>query len=255
MKGVLTWRQMVPTLITLTAMICGFFSILVTVQSMGRPNAADYHRWAAQLIMLAMILDGIDGNVARRLRGCSEMGSELDTYVDMTAFGIAPAVLIYAVSSHGADEWRVLLMTSAVVLSGVMRLARFKVHDPSRGQMGYSGLPITACAAWVATLVLISASDPQDRFSLNSGPMAVLFLLGILVFIFLQVSSVRYPKPTKKPLLFVPMVVLVSLLFIPRSRLSLYAAIAIIAMGLCYVVLGPLYMRRLARNAAEGGEE
>ena len=70
-------------------MLAGFLSILVTFEGMhmARP---DLYSSAAQLIMLAMILDGLDGNVARMLKGESDFGAELDTYVDMTAFGIAP---------------------------------------------------------------------------------------------------------------------------------------------------------------------
>ena len=136
MKSLITWRQLVPISITLMAMLCGFFSILVTVESMNETlaRAGAMHRWAALLIMLAMILDGIDGNVARRLKGCTDIGAELDTYVDMTAFGIAPAVLIYVVMLTGSVPqdsarifWRVG-MTAVVVLSGVVRLALSLIH-------------------------------------------------------------------------------------------------------------------------------
>lgn len=255
MKPILNWRQLIPISITLMAMLCGFFSILVTMESRGLPlgEGGVYHRWAALLIMLAMILDGLDGNVARKLKGCSEMGAELDTYVDMTAFGIAPAVLIYTVMLAGHDAnsgartfWRVA-MTAAVVLSGVVRLARFKARDPHRGQMGYTGLPITACAGWVAMLVFVSQSKPFERFSLSQGPVALLFLAGVLSFIILQVSNVRYPKPTKHPALFIPMVVMVCILFIP-GKIPVYAAAFMVIMVLSYIMLGPLYMRRALRQ-------
>lgn len=247
MRPRLTWRQLLPITITLAAMMSGFFSILVTLESKGldQESAGSLHRLAAQLIMLAMILDGLDGNLARRLGGCTEIGAELDTYVDMTAFGIAPAVLIYVVTLSGSPVWRVV-MTSCVVLSGVLRLSRFKVRDPFRGQQGFSGLPITACAAWVAMFVFISQTQPYERFSLRHGPVALLFLSGIVAFIILQVSMVRYPKPTKHPALFVPMVVMVCLLFIPLRywRLSMHAAEIMVFLVGVYVVLGPVYSRR-----------
>jgi CDP-diacylglycerol--serine O-phosphatidyltransferase len=256
MKSELTWRQLVPLSITLTAMLCGFFSILVTVESMNETlaRAGEMHRWAALLIMLAMILDGIDGNVARKLKGCTEMGAELDTYVDMTAFGIAPAVLIYTVMLTGSVPqdnarifWRVA-MTAVVVLSGVVRLARFKAKDPSRGQGGYTGLPITACAGWVAMLVFISQSEPFENYSLNSGWVAAIFIAGVLAFISLQVSNVRYPKPTKHPALFIPMVIMVAVLFGPQ-KIALPAAVFMILMVLGYIGLGPLYMKHVERRA------
>jgi CDP-diacylglycerol--serine O-phosphatidyltransferase len=261
-KPEITWRQLIPIGITLLAMLCGFFSILVTLESMGETleKAGAMHRWAALLIMLAMILDGIDGNVARKLRGCTEMGAELDTYVDMTAFGIAPAILIYAVMLTGSAPqdsarmgWRVA-MTAAVVLSGVVRLARFKAKDPSRGQKGYTGLPITACAGWVAMLVFVSQSEPFERFSLSQGPVAAMFLSGVLVFILLQVSNVRYPKPTKHPVLFIPMVIMVGVLFGPQ-RIALPAAVFMLAMVLAYIALGPLYMRQALKRETAAAPE
>ena len=262
MRSTLTWRQLIPISVTLAAMMCGFFSILVTLESMGEPmeKAGLMHQWAALLIMLAMILDGLDGNIARKLNGCTEMGAELDTYVDMTAFGIAPAVLIYVVMLTGSQEadssrvvWRVL-MTAAVVLSGVVRLARFKAKDPHRGQMGYTGLPITACASWVAMLVFVSQSPPFHTFSLHQGATAALFLAGVIVFIMLQVSNVRYQKPTKHPLMFIPMVAMVCVLFL-RNKFAVYAAEFMIIMVLLYITLGPLYMKRaLRRSQADGSQ-
>ena len=253
----LTWRQIIPISVTLGAMLCGFFSILVTVESMNETmeRAGAMHQWAALLIMLAMILDGIDGNIARKLKGCTEMGAELDTYVDMTAFGIAPAVLIYTVMLTGSVPqdtsrlfWRVA-MTAAVVLSGVVRLARFKVHDPERGQGGYTGLPITACAGWVAMLVFISQSKPFENYSLSSGWVAAVFLVGVLIFITLQVSNVRYPKPTKHPVLFIPMVIMVCVLFGPQ-KIAVPAAVFMVIMVLGYICLGPLYVKHIERRAA-----
>lgn len=254
----LTWRHKIPISITLMAMLCGFFSILVTLESMGEPlaKAGLMHRWAALLIMLAMILDGMDGNVARRLNGCTELGAELDTYVDLTAFGLAPALLIYVVMLTGnvpQDTHRAVLrvvMTSAVVLSGMLRLARFKATDPNRGHHGYTGLPITACAGWVAMLVYISQSEPFDKFSLSQGPVALLFLAGVIAFIVLQVSQVRYPKPTKHPALFIPMVLMVCVLFVPDQRIALPAATIMVTLVLVYIVLGPSYVRHMAKRRA-----
>lgn len=256
----LTWRELIPISVTLAAMLCGFFSILVTVESMNETleRAGAMHQWAALLIMLAMILDGIDGNVARKLNGCTEIGAELDTYVDMTAFGIAPAVLIYTVMLTGSvpeDQsrifWRVA-MTAVVVLSGVVRLARFKVKDPARGQGGYTGLPITACAGWVAMLVFISQSKPFENYSLSSGWVATIFLVGVLIFITLQVSNVRYPKPTKHPVLFIPMVIMVCVLFGPQ-KIAVPAAAFMVLMVLGYIAFGPLYVKHIERRAVPSG--
>ncbi len=256
----MSWRQLIPNAITLVAMSCGFFAILVTLEGMGNPEAYQYHRWAAQLIMLAMILDGLDGNIARRLKGASELGAELDTYVDMTAFGIAPALLIYVVSLQASPTWRVL-MTTAVVLSGVVRLARFKAHDPHRGQMGYRGLPITVSAGWVAVLVYFSQTLRAEWFSLSQGSVATLFIVGVMILIVLQVSNVRYPKPSKRMIFFVPSIILVMLLFVPlvnniirfmpdekAEGLALISSSLMVLMGIGYVMFGPWLHKKPASD-------
>jgi CDP-diacylglycerol--serine O-phosphatidyltransferase len=266
-KGlIVNWRQVAPTLFTLAAMLAGFLSILVAIQGMGVVNdvqaAARLYRWSALLIMLSMILDGIDGNLARWLKGQSDFGAELDTYVDLTAFGIAPAILIFAVTLQAKEPLVRVLLPSAVALSGVVRLARFKVKDPLRGQGGYAGLPITVNAAWVALLVFISQAPPRDRFSLNEGPVAALFLVGVLAFVILQVTNLRYPKPTKKAALFVPMVVLVALLLALghlAPRLGVRIAVFMIFLGALYVLIGPLFARGhaafVARREARAGRD
>jgi len=247
---------------TLAAMLAGFLSILITFEGM-RSGTPELYMRAAQLIMLAMILDGLDGTLARLLGGSTDFGAELDTYVDLTAFGIAPAILIFAVTMQGRDPlWRVIL-PSAVALSGVVRLARFKVKDPLRGQGGYAGLPITANAGWVSLFVFVSLAPPRDQFRLDQGPVAMLFLVGIVVFIVLQVTSLRYPKPTKKMAIFIPCIVLVALLWCLDHRMGAKVAILLLALGAGYVMIGPLFVkgvavhkaRREARNGVLNAQE
>ena len=252
-KRILNWRQIIPSAITIMAMLVAFISILITFQ--GMQGRHDLFRTSALLIMLAMILDGLDGNVARWLKGYSEFGSELDTYVDMTAFGIAPAVLIFAVTMKEDIDpiWRAIL-PSAVALSGMVRLARFKAKDPFRGQAGYVGLPITANAAWVSLFVFISQTPsqtpPTDRFSLREGWFATVFLCGVTMFIVLQITNFRYPKPTKKLSLFTLCVALVLLLilsgFLKLKTLGLIVSLTMIVLGLGYVIFGPLFVKSVS---------
>lgn len=255
----MTWRQVVPTTFTLMAMLSGFLSLIMTLEGMHRGDPVLY-AWSAKLIMLAMILDGLDGNIARWLKGSTEFGAELDTYVDMTAFGIAPAILIFAVTLQTKEPlWRVLL-PSCVALSGVVRLARFKVKDPLRGQGGYAGLPITANAGWVAMFVYLSQAVKDKGFSLGNGPVAVLFLSGIFLFIVLQITNLRYPKPTKKAVLFIPSMILVALLFWPDESIAVRVSIVLLICGVIYIFIGPLFVKgvevhRARKEAKLNGRE
>lgn len=252
-------RSILPVIVTLAAMLSGFLAILVTILGMAKePGYQIFGEpsflLAAKLIMLAMILDGLDGNIARWMKGSSAFGAELDTYVDLTAFGIAPAILIFAVTFQTKDDLIRILLPSAVALSGVVRLARFKVKDPLRGQGGYAGLPITANGAWVAVFVLLNQVT-EGRFALDHGWVATGFLLGIVMFITLQVTQVRYPKPTKNAFLFIPCILLVIGLFMPQQGIAAGSAITIIILGLAYIFIGPFFVKgveaRRARNEAK----
>ena len=115
--------------------------------------ASGNYMMAAQLILLSLFLDGIDGALARLLKASSTIGAELDTFVDMTSFGLAPAFLMYQVALKELGLVG-LGMAFAIVLSGGYRLSRFRAVDPYRGQHGYLGLPITVAAATMACFVI-----------------------------------------------------------------------------------------------------
>jgi hypothetical protein len=80
--------------------------------------------------------------------------------------------------------------------------------------------------------------------------VATLFLAGVFLFIVLQVTNLRYPKPTKKVWMFLPCVVLVALLFVPGDRLSVRVAITMIVLGVIYIVIGPLFVKGVAVHKA-----
>lgn len=127
------WRKIIPCACSFLALGAGVGSIL----AVGSGN------WllGGQLILVSLILDGLDGTLARLLRGQSSFGAELDTFVDVTSFGIAPAVLLYFYPNGGLQAvpvWGVLLAV-VYVMSGTARLARFRVVDPYRGQRGFWG--------------------------------------------------------------------------------------------------------------------
>ena len=141
------WRKCVPCACTFAALCAGMGSILAA--------GAGEFLLGAQLILVSLILDGLDGTLARLLRGQTSFGAELDTFVDITSFGIAPAALLYL---HPDGLQRIpfwgLALAFAYAASGAARLSRFRVVDPYRGQRGYLGLPITVAAGFVAAYLI-----------------------------------------------------------------------------------------------------
>ena len=118
-------RTLVPNLITLLALCAGLTAIRLSVE--------DKLEWAVAAIVFAALLDGIDGRVARMLKGTSRFGAELDSLADFVNFGVAPALMLYFWSLHDFHNvgWIVALLFA---LCGGLRLARFNVmlNDPSR---------------------------------------------------------------------------------------------------------------------------
>lgn len=242
------WRKIIPNLFTLAALVCAVLSII---------NAAGGEFIAsAQLIMLCLVFDGLDGNVARWVRGSTRFGADLDTFVDVIGYGVAPAMLAYelVMKDHGVLGLAFVCFT---VMSGAMRLARFRVADPFRGQRGFLGLPITVNAGWVAMLVFITQSgmvrdDVFGSLSLYAGPFAAFVWTLSTVFLVLQVSTLHYAKPTKAPLFFIAGIAMVMMLFL-QGGVALISALAMCAYGIFYALISPFLPRHEAlveENAA-----
>jgi len=210
-------------------MLAGFFSIIQA--------ASGHYLVSAQLIMLSMSLDGFDGNIARLLKGTSKFGGEFDTYVDIMSFGIAPALLSYWYVLHD-QGWMGLLLCSAMVLSGMTRLSRFRIADPFRGLHGYVGLPITVNAGWIALLVYIVETQGAAWLSLQHGPVAVMAWTVSVLFLLLQVSNFHYTKPAKHWIFIMPSALLILMMFLDM-KVGAAAAAGMCLYGLFYAFVSP----------------
>ena len=231
-------RRFVPCSCTFLALCAGMGSILAAGQGNGLLSA--------QLILVSLILDGLDGTLARLLRGQTVFGAELDTFVDITSFGIAPAVLLYFYPNglQSVPVWG-LVLAFLYVMSGAARLSRFRAVDPYRGQRGFLGLPITTAAGFVASFLIALESPWASRIpllSLREGPLAIGFWLAVVAMLVLQVSRIRYSKPTKNPKVLIPFMACVVMLFIPA--VAIYSAALMFAYGIWFAFVSPFFFRR-----------
>jgi CDP-diacylglycerol--serine O-phosphatidyltransferase len=237
----ISWRYFPPMAFTAAAMFAGLFSLIQAAQGQ--------YLLAAQMIMLALILDGFDGNLARLLRSTSKFGAEFDTFVDILAFGIAPAFLAYQTGLHAYGVWG-LILTSAIVFSGMARLSRFRLVDPFRGQQGFLGLPITINASWIALTTYLVESNAWflAREDYTHGKVAMVLWGCSTALIILQVSTFRYGKPSKSWAMFIPGVVLVLTLLLEPEKLGPVAAAVMCLYALYYAFVSfwlPTPPRRL----------
>ncbi len=137
---------LLPNLFTTAALFAGFYSI---VQAM---NAA--FEQAAVAIFVAMVLDGLDGRVARLTHTQSEFGAEYDSLSDMVSFGAAPALVMYewALKSMGRVGW---IAAFVYCVGAALRLARFNTNINIVDKRYFQGLPSPAAAALVAGFIWV----------------------------------------------------------------------------------------------------
>jgi CDP-diacylglycerol--serine O-phosphatidyltransferase len=225
-----------PTLFTLGNLICGFFAIVV-LSRIERPStpdtkpaqkielklqtAADLKESARELIdsddpthnlmlcgaliLLAMLFDAVDGQLARITRGVSDFGAQLDSLCDLVSFGLAPAILLVKMCPEFTYWHRDAIWSVAAVFAccAALRLARFNVETDSDDEhTTFAGLPTPAAAATIGSFAILSytlrneaAPNYHDQFVVYDSWMQRIVPLFAIVISVLMVSRIPYPHP------------------------------------------------------------
>jgi CDP-diacylglycerol--serine O-phosphatidyltransferase len=194
--------RMLPTLVTLGNLFCGFLAIAYLTDSLEEPTAAArmalYER-SVFLIFLAMVFDMMDGMVARLTGQASDFGAQVDSICDAVSFGAAPALLfkVMAEAEPEVVKPKVALVLAILFLAcAVLRLARFNLEadDGAQSHQWFEGLPTPAAAAVVASLAYANVEldpDSGDSWIRHALP----FLIPLVAFLmvsrlpFLHVGS------------------------------------------------------------------
>src|SRR6266581_370734 len=233
--------SIVPSLFTIGNIFCGYYSVISTLR-----GNWDY---AAILIGIGYILDGLDGRIARLTKTASDFGVQLDSLADVITFGVAPAVLAFSwgfgasegIEGSVAKHVHQLgsLASFAFVVCGALRLARFNLQakkPPEASSKRYFvGLPIPAAAGMLVAVVHFFKTP-----TLMIGS-ALLWSFLILFMAFLMISTVRYysfkefdvHKARPSRALF-GTAMLISLIY-------LYSEIMLLVMASLYVSSGLIY--------------
>lgn len=163
---------LLPNLFTTGTLFGGFYAIIMAMD--GRFEAAVYG------IFAAMIADGLDGRVARWTNTQSDFGKEFDSLCDMVAFGIAPAILIYAYSLNGLADYRWIggklgwVIAFTYSACAAMRLARFNVLAAiASSNKDFYGVPSPAAAAVVTFFVWSCVDDSPSLFAWVAGHVPI----------------------------------------------------------------------------------
>lgn len=238
-KGV----YLLPNLFTTASLFSGFYAIVAAMN-----GAFDN---AAIAIFVSMVLDGLDGRVARLTNTQSRFGEEYDSLADMVAFGVAPALVVFTwiLDTLGKFGW---IAAFIYVAGAALRLARFNTQIGSTDKRFFVGLPSPSAAAIVAGTV-------WSLHVLETTPvLAVLVALVVACAGILMVSNIRYHSfkdlDLKGRVPFVAILIIV-LIF---AVIALAPAHILLAGFTAYVVSGPvmaLIRRQRASRKIESKRE
>lgn len=169
---------LLPNLFTTGALFAGFYAIV----------GAIHHRYeaAAIAIFIAMVLDSMDGRIARLTNTQSPFGAEYDSLSDMVSFGLAPALLMYqwSLAELSKPGWLAAFIYTAFA---ALRLARFNTQVATADKAYFQGLPSPAAAAVLAGLVWFT-----HDLQWPGPPLGLLSLVLTLGVAFLMVGNIRY---------------------------------------------------------------
>ncbi|MBU0575754.1 MAG: CDP-diacylglycerol--serine O-phosphatidyltransferase [Proteobacteria bacterium] len=222
MKKVTSFRRdrmkmviyVLPNLFTTANLFCGFYSIIAAMKGL--------YEIAAVSILIAVILDGLDGRIARMTHTTSKFGGEYDSLCDLVTFGAAPALLVYSWSliSYGKWGW---LAAFLFVACGALRLARFNVQVGIIDSRVFNGLPIPGGAAAVATGVLLYYYLGGDgRFS----DLSIMF--AVIALSFFMVSSIKYYSFkdlnffSRKPFMSFVLIIVILVIVVAEPQIMLF---------------------------------
>jgi len=226
---------LLPNLFTTAGLFAGFYAIVAATKI--------HFEAAAIAIFVAMIMDGLDGRIARMTNTQSDFGKEYDSLSDMVAFGLAPALVVYewALFDLGKLGWLAAFIYTA---GAALRLARFNVQHAVVNKRYFQGLASPAAAGVLGGMVWVG-----DDFGLrNADGIAVMSAVMTVVVALLMVSNVRYRSFKDLDLRNKVPFVAVLLLVLTFAFVSIDPPQVLFAIFFGYAVSGPVNTLRLIRK-------
>ena len=180
-------RIILPNMLTLIGVCIGLTSIRFALDGK--------FEFAIIAIILAALIDGLDGRIARLIKGTSKVGKELDSLTDMISFGVAPAFIMYfwKLNTFGRFGWLICLI---YVICVALRLARFNVHsnqEPSWRDNFFEGVPSPAGGILVLTPLILSFTN-FDFIPLNYDILVPIFFIITSLLLISKFPSYSFKK-------------------------------------------------------------
>ena len=176
-------KRHIPSLFTLINLFLGFLAIL-NIQS-------DNFDIACYFILIAGLLDSIDGKVARAFGITTDFGMEIDSLADMVSFCLAPSIMVYHLYTYNLPGISGEIIASAPMIFGAIRLARFNADGNNEPSSEFVGLPTPVSAFSIASLTLFTVQN-RDINPEYTDPSFILPLIYCISF--LMISKIKYLK-------------------------------------------------------------
>jgi len=242
-------RYLLPNILTLGGVCLGISSIKFSIDG--------NFSLAVTLILLAAILDALDGRIARLIKGTSEFGKELDSLTDFVSFGIAPVFILYfwELNSYGKLGWAIALIYSVCC---VLRLARFNLtkHDDNHAWKNnfFEGIPSPAGGLIILIPLIYELSNFNFDFNLR-------FITPYLtIFIALMLVS-KVPTPSLKKISISPKITMFLLLSVGIIFIALlfYTFKTLLFFSLIYLIFIPVsiffYKKQIIKHSKQISDE
>jgi len=233
---------LLPNLFTTGTLFAGFYAIVASIHG--------HYPLAAMVIFIAMILDGLDGRIARMTGTQSAFGAEYDSLADLVAFGLAPSILalFWGLQGFGKFGWLGAFVFTAC---GALRLARFNSQAQNLSKRYFQGLPIPTAATVLASLVWVAVSERIPALTQVAQGVALVLVYGLGL---LMVSNIRYRSFKDIDLHGrMPFALAIALVLVVAA-IAVHPPLILLLLSLGYVVYGVIYtLWRLSRGRPKAG--
>jgi CDP-diacylglycerol---serine O-phosphatidyltransferase len=225
-------RFILPNLLTIIGVCLGISSIKFALD--------ENYSLAVTFIVLASILDTLDGRIARLIKGTTEFGKELDSLTDFVSFGIAPAFILYfwELKNYGKIGWAITLIFSVCC---VLRLARFnltKISEDAEWKVNFfEGVPSPAGAGLALLPLVYELSELKFNFNIKSMTPFFVVFVALLLISKIPTFSLKKIKISSKLtifLLFGIVIIFVSLIFFTFESLLIIGVIYLCSIPVSY---------------------
>ena len=246
-------RYLLPNILTLAGVCLGISSIKFSIDG--------NFSLAVTLILLAAILDALDGRVARLIKGTSEFGKELDSLTDFVSFGIAPVFILYfwELNNYGKLGWAITLIYSVCC---VLRLARFNLTKIEESQEWknnfFEGVPSPAGGLLILMPLIFELTNLDIGFEVKKITPFLTILVAILLVSKIPTLALKKISISPKTTVFLLLgigVIFISLLFYTLETLLIFGLIYFISIPMSILLYNKQNKKNLEKISEDSHED